>query len=95
MPDLRCNSHRIGSSNSVYVKLKSFIMKKNMGSEDKMIRVIIAVVIGILYYAGIITGTLGIVALVLAGVFVATSLVSFCPAYAPFGLSTCRNKQAD
>ena len=64
-------------------------MKKNMGMADKIIRVIIAAVIGFLYYNGTLTGTIGIVAIVLAVVFALTSLVSFCPLYAPFGLSTC------
>ncbi|MCB0648967.1 MAG: DUF2892 domain-containing protein [Saprospiraceae bacterium] len=67
-------------------------MKKNMGSADRVIRVILAAVIAYLYYANIITGTLGIVLLVLAGVFLLTSVVSFCPLYAPFGISTCKTK---
>ena len=61
-----------------------------MGNTDKLIRVIIAVVIAALYFTNTITGTLGIVLLVLAGVFVLTSVISFCPLYAPFGLSTCK-----
>jgi hypothetical protein len=66
-------------------------MKKNMGNTDKIVRVIIAVIIAALYFTNTITGTLGIVLLVLAGVFVLTSAISFCPLYAPFGLSTCKN----
>ncbi|KGE85437.1 MULTISPECIES: DUF2892 domain-containing protein [Phaeodactylibacter] len=65
-------------------------MKKNMGNTDKLVRVIIAVIIAALYFTNTITGTLGIVLLVLAGVFVLTSVISFCPLYAPFGLSTCK-----
>ncbi|OYZ03015.1 MAG: hypothetical protein B7Y37_00815 [Sphingobacteriia bacterium 28-36-52] len=68
-------------------------MKKNMGAVDKVIRVVIAAVIAGLYYTGTISGTLGIVLLVFAGVFVLTSLVSFCPLYTLFGISTCPNKQ--
>jgi hypothetical protein len=68
-------------------------MKKNMGSADKIIRILLAVVVAVLYFTGTITGTLGIVLLVLAGVFLLTSLVSFCPLYAPFGISTCRTKE--
>jgi hypothetical protein len=64
-------------------------MKKNMGSADRIIRVIIAAILGVLYFNGTISGTTGIVLLVLAGVFVLTSMVSFCPLYAPFGISTC------
>lgn len=62
-----------------------------MGNTDKLVRVIIAVIIAALYFTNTITGTLGIVLLVLAGVFVLTSAISFCPLYAPFGLSTCKN----
>jgi hypothetical protein len=68
-------------------------MKKNMGTADRVIRFIIAAVIGVLYYTGTISGTLGIVLLVLAGVFLLTSFISFCPLYAPFGLSTCATKK--
>lgn len=64
-----------------------------MGALDKTVRIIIAAVVAGLYYAGTISGTLGIVLLVLAGVFVLTSLVSFCPLYTLFGISTCPNKQ--
>jgi len=68
-------------------------MKKNMGSIDKIIRFVLAAVFVILYFTNVVTGTLGIILLVLAGVFVLTSLVSFCPLYAPFGLSTCSTKE--
>jgi hypothetical protein len=68
-------------------------MKKNMGTADKSIRLIIAVIIGVLYYMGTISGTLGIILLVVAGVFVLTSFISFCPLYAPFGMSTCAVKE--
>lgn len=64
-------------------------MKKNMGSADRIIRLIIAAVIAGLFFTNVISGTLGIVLLVLAGIFLLTSLVSFCPLYAPFGISTC------
>lgn len=69
-------------------------MKKNMGSADRIIRVLIAAVIAILYMNGIISGTLGIVLLVLGGIFVATSLINFCPIYAILGVSTCKTKNA-
>ena len=68
-------------------------MKKNMGTADKSIRILVAAIIGVLYYMGTISGTLGIILLVLAGVFVLTSFVSFCPLYAPFGISTCAVKE--
>lgn len=64
-------------------------MKKNMGSFDRIIRIAIAVLIGVLYFTGVITGTLGIVLLVAAIVFVLTGLISFCPLYPLLGISTC------
>jgi hypothetical protein len=67
-------------------------MKTNMGSADRIIRLIIAAVIAVLYFTDTIGGTLGIVLLVLAGVFALTSFISFCPLYAPFGITTCPKK---
>ncbi len=69
-------------------------MKKNMGNADRIIRTVIAVIIAVLYFTGTITGTLGLVLLVLAGIFVLTSLVSFCPLYTLFGLNTCPAKES-
>ena len=68
-------------------------MKKNMGSMDRGIRVLVAVVVAALYFTGNISGTLGIVLLILAIVFVLTSLVSFCPRYLPVGFNTDKHKQ--
>lgn len=70
-------------------------MKKNMGSIDKIIRFVLAAVFVILYITNVVSGTLGIILLVLAGVFVLTSLLSFCPLYAPFGLSTCSTNEKE
>lgn len=64
-----------------------------MGTADRIIRVIIAAVLGILYFTGIISGTVAIVLMVLAGIFVLTSLINFCPLYAPFGIRTCKIKK--
>jgi len=63
-------------------------MKANMGTTDRVIRTLIAIVIGYLYFTGKVSGTLGIVLLVVAVAFLLTSLVSHCPGYLPFGLST-------
>lgn len=63
-------------------------MKKNMGSTDKIIRIVIAVIIAILYFTNTISGTLALVLGAFAVVFIITSFVSFCPLYAPFGIST-------
>ena len=68
--------------------LKNKTMKKNMGTADKVIRILVAIVIAGLYFANIISGTVAIILLVLAGVFILTSFMSFCPLYLPFGLST-------
>lgn len=65
-------------------------MKPNMGNTDRIIRILIAAVIVILYFAGTISGTFSTVLLVLAGVLALTSLMGFCPLYAPFGIKTCR-----
>jgi hypothetical protein len=65
-------------------------MKSNVGTIDKIIRIAMAVLIAILYFTGVIPGTLGIVLLVLAGVFVLTSLISFCPIWAVFGVNTTK-----
>jgi hypothetical protein len=56
-------------------------MKKNIGTIDKVIRIVVALVFAVLYFTNVVTGTLGIVLLVLAGVFVVTSLIGFCPLY--------------
>jgi hypothetical protein len=64
-------------------------MKTNMGTTDKIIRILIAIVVAVLYFTNVISGTLGIVLLVIAGVLVFTSLIGFCPLYALFGISSC------
>jgi len=69
-------------------------MKKNMGNTDRIIRVIVAVIVGVLFFTEIISGTLGIVLLVFAGVFVLTSLIGFCPLYTLFGIKTASSKEA-
>jgi hypothetical protein len=68
-------------------------MKKNMGSVDKIIRFVFAAIFVILYITHVVTGTWGIVLLVLAAVFVLTSLISFCPLYPILGMNT--NKGAE
>ena len=69
-------------------------MKKNMGSLDRIVRVTIALVLIGLYFSGVIPGTLGIVLIALSGIFVITSLVSVCPLYLLFGITTLRKKLA-
>jgi hypothetical protein len=68
-------------------------MKKNMGTADKLIRLIVAAELAFLFYNGTITGTIGIVVVVIAAVFALTSLVSFCPLYTLLGINTCPVKK--
>lgn len=63
-------------------------MKKNMGSVDRIVRLLVAAVVAVLYFTDQITGTAAIVLGILAIVFFLTSMVSFCPLYAPFRIST-------
>jgi hypothetical protein len=67
-------------------------MKPNMGTADKIIRIAIAVLVAVLYFTNVIAGTVGVILLVLAAVFVLTSLISFCPLYLPFGINTGKKK---
>ena len=68
-------------------------MKANIGSPDKLIRLAIALVLILLFYLEIITGTLGLIAFILAFVLAITSLINFCPFYALFKINTCKNKE--
>ncbi|WP_080059136.1 YgaP family membrane protein [Spirosoma aerolatum] len=68
-------------------------MKKNMGSADRIIRIIIAVILIALFATDILTGTWGMISLVVAAIFIATSLVSTCPLYLPFGIRTNRARK--
>ena len=63
-------------------------MKKNMGKVDKMLRVIVALIIGVLYFNNAISGMLASVLITLALVFLVTSMISFCPLYVPFKIDT-------
>jgi hypothetical protein len=63
-------------------------MKKNMGTIDKVIRILIAVVVVVLYFTNVISGTLAIILLALSAVFILTSVIGVCPLYMPLGLST-------
>ena len=76
---------------SIFQNLKLSIMKKNMGNIDRIIRLIVAVVIAVLFFTGVISisSTLGIILAVVAAIFTFTALVSSCPLYSLVGLSTC------
>jgi uncharacterized membrane protein YtjA (UPF0391 family) len=68
-------------------------MKRNMGNTDRIIRAIIALTIAVLYFSGIITGTIGIILLIVSVIFLLTSLLSFCPVYLLFGIKTCTSQK--
>jgi hypothetical protein len=68
-------------------------MKQNMGNADRIIRILLAAVFAYLYFSGTVTGTLGIILVVLGAVFLLTSLVSFCPLYTLIGFNTCPRKK--
>jgi hypothetical protein len=68
------------------------MMKRNMSNLDRIIRVVVAAVFAYLYFGGIVSGVLGIVLLVLAVVFLLTSVIAFCPLYLPFTFSTLKKE---
>jgi DUF2892 family protein len=68
-------------------------MKKNMGTVDKVIRLILAAIFTTLYLTDIVPGTIGLVLLILSGVFVLTSLINFCPLYPLVGVNTCSKSE--
>ena len=65
------------------------MITKNIGSADRIIRVVIAIILGVLYFTGSVTGVLGIVLLVVAVMLILTSLVGFCGLYKLLGIKTC------
>jgi len=65
-----------------------------MGTTDKIIRIFLAVVLATIFFTKTITGTWGYIALALAGVFLLTSLVCFCPLYTVLGMNTCERKSS-
>lgn len=67
-------------------------MKRNVGILDRVVRIIIAAILAILYFTEVVTGTLGIIFLIVAAIFLITGAFRFCGAYALFGVNTCRNK---
>jgi len=68
-------------------------MKRNVGKKDKIIRIVIAIILVTLFFTNVVTGTLGIIFLVAAGIALVTALVNFCGLYAIFGLSSCPLKK--
>ena len=70
-------------------------MKPNMGTIDKVVRVLAAVVITVLYFANLISGTVAIVLLALSVAFIVTSFMGTCPLYFPFGIRTIQKNKGN
>ncbi|OYT16367.1 MAG: hypothetical protein B7C24_08170 [Bacteroidetes bacterium 4572_77] len=68
-------------------------MKKNIGKSDKLVRLVVAALLVILFYTDVISGTIGIIAIIIAAVFSLTSLINSCPLYPIFGINTCSKKE--
>jgi hypothetical protein len=75
-----------------YSPIKIQKMKANMGTVDQAIRIVVAIVITALYFTKVISGTAAITLLILAGIFILTSFISFCPLYYPFKISTQKKR---
>ena len=73
---------------NLFLRQKKTAMKKNMGSIDRTLRIVIAIVLIVLFATGTLSGVWGVVGLVVAGIFLLTSLISTCPLYLPFGIRT-------
>jgi hypothetical protein len=67
-------------------------MKKNIGTIDRIIRILVAVVIAVLYFTHVISGIAAIILLIVAGIFIVTSLLSTCPIYLTLGIGTLKKK---
>ena len=68
-------------------------MKKNMGTIDRLIRLLVVVVIGVVYYMGQLTGLAGTILGIVAVAFLITSILGWCPGYLPFGISTRKHTE--
>jgi hypothetical protein len=67
-------------------------MKKNMGLTDRIIRIVVAILVLVLYFMEVINGTLALILGAFAVIMIATSFVSFCPLYMPFGINTTKKE---
>jgi hypothetical protein len=74
---------------------KKLFMKKNIGSTDKLLRVLVAAFFAVLFFTGSVTGIAGIVLLLSGGILIVTSFISFCPLYTLFGITTCENNKTE
>lgn len=67
-------------------------MKTNMGTTDKIIRIFAVIIFFVLLFSQAINGVAAIIAGILGGTFLLTSLIGFCPLYALLGINTCKKK---
>lgn len=68
-------------------------MKKNLGSLDKKVRILIAIAVAVLYYFNVITGMFAYILMALAIILLVTSFINFCPLYTILGINTCKIKK--
>lgn len=95
LPDMYWDRNRIGHFDRIIeLTIKSTIMKKNMGKADRTLRIVLAAIFAVLYLGEFVTGTAGLVLMVLALVFLATAAIGTCPLYLPLGLKTCKTETA-
>jgi hypothetical protein len=69
-------------------------MKKNIGPTDRIIRIAAGIILGIIFFANIVSGTLGIIVIILAALLLLFGLIGNCPLYIPFGINTCKTKES-
>ncbi len=67
-------------------------MKRNVGTIDRVIRIGIALIIGVLYLTGQLSGTAAVILGIVALILLITGLFGSCPLYAALGMSTCPRK---
>jgi len=68
-------------------------MKKNIGSVDKVVRLVLALVGILLAFTKVVTGTWAIIVLIIAAVLIVTSLIGYCPLYVLLGINTLKKKE--
>lgn len=68
-------------------------MKKNLGSLDKKVRILIAIAVAVLYYFNVITGMFAYILMAVAIILLVTSFINFCPLYTILGINTCKIKK--
>lgn len=68
-------------------------MKKNIGSADRIVRFLLAALAAFLYFTNVVSGTLGIIILIVGGILLLTTLAGTCPLYSLIGLNTCPAKK--